>query len=182
GRLEAMGAYGDRWHSNPGWLRKRKDGLDGLSQIGGAIKLLKEKPNTRQAVVSMWDSGDLFEAIRGEWKDIPCTIALQFFVRDSKLHAVAYMRSNDAWLGMPYDVFCFCATQIMIANELDLNIGTYTHVAGSMHIYQRDVPKFDVYQGSPVRGTSCRIETKGASISAMNAAITGESIMRGRVH
>ncbi len=67
----------------------------------------------------------------------PCTMTLQYQVRNGQLHATTYMRSNDAYLGMPYDMFTFTLWQQMIANYLAVDIGTYTHIAGSMHLYTK---------------------------------------------
>ena len=52
-----------------------------------------------------------------------------------------YMRSNDLWMGFPYDVFQFTCLQTLLAMELDVELGTYTHVAGSLHLYERDYAK-----------------------------------------
>ena len=48
------------------------------------------------------------------------------------------MRSNDIWTGFPYDVFSFTAFQTMLAFKLNVGIGEYTHIAGSLHLYERD--------------------------------------------
>ncbi|MEG0580298.1 MAG: thymidylate synthase, partial [Niameybacter sp.] len=63
--------------------------------------LLTDDPNSRQAVIHIKD------ASQKKTKDMPCTVCLQYFIRDGKLHATTYMRSNDIWLGFPYDVFSF---------------------------------------------------------------------------
>ena len=49
------------------------------------------------------------------------------------------MRSNDVWMGFPYDVFQFTCMQILMSMELGVEIGTYTHIAGSLHLYERNV-------------------------------------------
>lgn len=48
------------------------------------------------------------------------------------------MRSNDAYLGLPHDVFCFTMLQEIVARSLSHEIGTYRHFVGSMHLYDRD--------------------------------------------
>jgi len=70
-------------------------------------------------------------------------------VRDNKLHLVATMRSNDAWLGLPYDIFCFTTLQRIIAVELGLELGTYVHQAGSEHIYAKNQEKIDSILTAP---------------------------------
>ncbi len=135
----AHGAYGHRWRHNPGW--NEKSAGTGMSQLVAVAKFLKENRRTRQAVVTMWDSGDLMHAIKGDRKDLPCTVSLQFLRRNRKLHAVCYMRSNDAWLGLPYDVYCFTSVQKLVADFLGVKVGTYSHCVGSMHLYERDLDK-----------------------------------------
>lgn len=106
------------------------------------IEMLKEKPDSRQAVISIFRPEDVYFAQEGSCKDIPCTIALQFLVRNDKVHLITTMRSNDAWLGLPYDVFCFTSIQWVVAQALGLEVGTYCHNVGSMHLYTKDASKF----------------------------------------
>ena len=98
-------------------------------------KLLKENPNTRQAVIHLKSARDVTAK---PTKDLPCTISLQFFIRDEKLYMTTYMRSNDIWMGFPYDVFQFTCMQIYLAMRLNVKLGTYTHIAGSLHLYKRN--------------------------------------------
>ncbi len=57
----------------------------------------------------------------------------------------AMMRSNDAYLGLPHDVFCFTMMQELVAAELGLEVGEYTHMVGSMHLYDDDRDKAAQY-------------------------------------
>lgn len=127
----AYGAYGPRlmWPIH-----------NGLSLIHVAVEILKSQWKSRQAIVSIWHPIDLGEAALGR-KDIPCTTGFQFILRDNRLHMITAMRSNDAWLGFPLDVFAFTCIQRLIAAELNTGIGTYVHNVGSMHLYKRDLEK-----------------------------------------
>jgi thymidylate synthase len=69
-------------------------------------------------------------------RDVSCACTLQFLVREGRLHAIAYMRSNDAIWGLPYDVFLFSMLQELLATELGLPLGSYYHFAGSLHLYE----------------------------------------------
>lgn len=95
-------------------------------------RMLFSDPNTRQAVIHIKDASNK------PTKDTPCTVYLQFFVRENKLHLSVHMRSNDIWMGVPYDMFSFCFLQMKMAMELGVGIGSYTHYAGSLHMYARD--------------------------------------------
>ena len=45
------------------------------------------------------------------------------------------MRSNDVYLGLPHDVFSFTMIQEIVARLLGVEMGDYTHFAGSLHLY-----------------------------------------------
>ena len=92
--------------------------------------LLKTDPDTRQAVMSVYGPQD-----RHDSKDIPCTLSLQFLIRDNKLNLIATMRSNDVLWGVPYDTNGFCFIQEAMAAMLGIEMGTYELHAGSLHIY-----------------------------------------------
>ena len=47
------------------------------------------------------------------------------------------MRSNDAFLGLPHDVFCFTMLQEIVARTLSIEVGNYKHVVGSLHLYEQ---------------------------------------------
>lgn len=111
----------------------------GFDQMEMVEKMLTKDPNSRQAVIHIKDARDYTVC---PTKDVPCTVALQYLIRDGKLHATTYMRSNDLWTGFPYDVFCFTCFQIMLAFRLGVEVGTYTHVAGSLHLYQRSLDEW----------------------------------------
>jgi hypothetical protein len=99
------------------------------------INKLTQDPNTRQAIITLWDPW--LDNVEGK-HDYPCTIALHFFVNNGMLDMNTVMRSNDAWLGLPYDVFQFTQLQSSIALSLGMEPGVYRHTTLSLHIYERD--------------------------------------------
>lgn len=117
-----------------GGIFKGAYGIRAGAQIDKIVELLKNDPETRQAVITLRDPyRDLFE----KSKDVPCTIAMSFRIRNGKLNMTTHMRSNDLVWGFPYDVIQFCLLQMTIAEELGIENGTYTHHADSLHIYER---------------------------------------------
>jgi len=91
---------------------------------------------TRRAVMTIYDGR---EDLGRNVKDIPCTLNLQFFVRDGTLQMRTTMRSNDVWFGLPYDLMMFCGLQRSIAYWLGMRCGPYYHSVGSMHLYEKQV-------------------------------------------
>jgi thymidylate synthase len=119
---EIFGGYGTRLFE---WR--------GLNQIENVIELLRKKPQSRQAVLQLFDCHDLV----GDHKDVPCTCTLQLMLRGGQLHLFANMRSNDVFWGLPHDVFCFTMLQELIARTLRVELGTYKHAVGSLHLYDK---------------------------------------------
>lgn len=109
-----------------------------FNQMEMCEELLRRDPNTRQAVIHIKGPRNVIEK---PTKDLNCTVCLQFLLREDKLYMTTYMRSNDLWMGFPNDVFQFTCMQIYLAMRLNVGLGTYTHVAGSLHMYERDYKK-----------------------------------------
>lgn len=138
-KLSAIQNYTQAWdrmsddgktvNSNYGWCIRHKYGFDQWEYVK---QLLQVDPLSRQAVLHIKTADNTPS------KDVNCTVCLQFLIREDKLHATVYMRSNDIWMGFPYDVFSFTAMQCKMAMELGVGIGTYTHIAGSLHLYERN--------------------------------------------
>ena len=116
------GAYGPRLFAMRG----------NVDQIASVTELLKRRPTSRRAVIQLLNAED----VASEHKEIPCTTTLQFHLRDNRLHLSATLRSNDAYLGLPHDIFCFTMLQEMMACRLGVELGEYYQFVGSMHVYE----------------------------------------------
>ncbi len=108
---------------------------DGLDQFSNVIELLKRKNDSRQAVIQLFDRTDILEP----HKDIPCTCTLQFLLRRGRVDMFTQMRSNDAYLGMPHDIFAFTMLQEVVARSVAAEVGVYMHAVGSLHIYDENL-------------------------------------------
>lgn len=111
--------YGYQWFRN--------------GQLFRIIDMLKENPTTRKASISLYDGKE----INLYHKDTICTYAINFYITNDKLNMQVMMRSNDLVYGFCNDQYCFSKLQMLVAKELQLEIGIYTHFVCNMHIYQR---------------------------------------------
>lgn len=102
-------------------------------QWDSLIGLLRREPDTRRAVLTIWREDDLSHD-----GDRPCTLTLQFLIRDDRLELIVNMRSQDVYRGVPYDVFMFSQAQLSLAAQLGVGVGRYTHHVGSLHLYDSD--------------------------------------------
>ena len=126
------GAYGPRLFNLHGKV----------DQMANVLELLRRKQDTRRAVIQLFDGEDLKD--KGN-KDVPCTCTLQFLVRKRKLYMVANMRSNDAFWGLPHDIFAFTMLQEIMARSLGVELGTYKHSVGSLHLYDTHIAQAQRY-------------------------------------
>lgn len=112
---------------------------DGINQIDNIVHLLQQRSTSRRAAIQLFDAND----IAYPFNDVPCTVGLQFAIRNDSLDMFTFMRSNDARAGLVHDIFAFTMLQEMIARTLKLKLGVYRHYAASLHIYNDDIPSIE---------------------------------------
>lgn len=116
------------------------------SQLPALIEKLEKDPLTRQAVLSIYEGGDLY-GYGG--LNTPCTLTMQFLIRESALQCIVTMRSSDVYLGLTYDLFVFSMILETIARAIGIQPGAVFLNAGSLHMYEKHVGLVDDLQGRP---------------------------------
>ena len=116
------GAYGYRWRR---WF--------GLDQLKDIIKLLRKDPETRRAVLGMWDtSGDLGSTS----KDIPCNTHIYFDLRGGTLNMAVLCRSNDIiWGAYGANAVHMSVLHEFIATAIGVPVGVYRQYSHNYHLY-----------------------------------------------
>lgn len=107
------GAYGPTFQTN----------------LAYAIDRLNNDLYTRQAIVQIWQTPWT------ETKDVPCTLSIQWLLRDHRINTIVTMRSSDVWLGLPYDFFNFTMLSNCLASLFELPLGWTQLNLGSSHLY-----------------------------------------------
>jgi thymidylate synthase len=143
-RMKDFSDDGMTLNSAYGYRMKRKLTLHGFTQWYVVIETLLQDPDSRRAIIHINEPSDQSTALFVGSKDVPCTLSLQFFIRNNKLDLHVSMRSNDVIWGLTYDLFAFtlfqeCMLLCLQGKEKfkDLQLGSYYHTAGSMHLYER---------------------------------------------
>lgn len=117
-------------------------------QLPKVIAELRRNPSTRRAVIDVRDWKHDIES------DSPaCLQHIQYFIRDGELHCKVLFRSNDAVKATFMNAFALIMLQKKVADELGVEMGTYTHRANSFHCYEKDIP---LLQGYTDRILSCK--------------------------
>lgn len=148
--IEEISKHAKMWKSllNPdgktvnsayGYLLFNDKNEHGITEYQWAIESLKRDKDSRQAIMHFNKPRHLFF----ENKDQVCTLEGTFQIRENKLNFTIVMRSNDAILGLPTDVAFFTVLQQQALRHLqkyypELELGTYTHVVHSLHVYERN--------------------------------------------
>lgn len=114
------------------------------SQFERVIEQLNKREATKQAYLIISEIKD-YKYRNEQFKSPPCTIGLQFYVRGGKLNLTVFMRSNDAYFGLPHDLFCFTMLQELVSCRTKIPLGTYTHYSTSMHVYSEHINRINQY-------------------------------------
>jgi len=134
------GAYGHRWRAH--FERPTEQRSKPLDQFGPLIALLKRDPETRRAVLTMWDPNVDFN---DGSLDLPCNSHIYFDCRQGQLNMTVCCRSNDAvWGAYGANAVHFSMLQEYIAAAVGLPMGTYVQFSNNLHVYT------DVYDPTDV--------------------------------
>ncbi len=110
------------------WIKKEYD------QVQNAIHLLKTNPHSRRIVVSAWHPGELSKMALP-----PCHLMYIFNVSNGRLNCHLTQRSGDIALGIPFNLACYSALTMAIAQEVGLEPGVFAHTIVDAHIYVNHV-------------------------------------------
>jgi hypothetical protein len=121
------GAYGYRWRN---YFKK--------DQLTSLVTHLKREPNSRRAVLQMWDSEDLEKIICDtSSKDLPCNTQVYFKIKGGRLQMTVCCRSNDIiWGTYGANAVHFSILQEYVAARVGVPMGTYYHLSDSFHAYE----------------------------------------------
>ena len=125
-------AYGRYWRRFPSPY-KDTDGqwqVREVDQIQFIIDTLRKEPSSRRMVVTAWEPGNATTS-----KLPPCHYSFVFNVQDNKLSCHLSQRSGDIALGIPFNLACYGALTQMIAQEVGLELGWFSHMIVDAHIY-----------------------------------------------
>lgn len=113
-------------------------------QIPYIVRELRKRPNTRQAVMTMYDRHQDMMNWGGRDR-VPCSLTYQFMIRDRALHVVYNQRSCDFVKFFTADVFFTWRLMTAIARTIEIEIGTLTHFLGSLHAFAGDLKDKDIF-------------------------------------
>lgn len=144
------GAYGFRWRYH---FDIDGGGVAPVDQLNEIVALLKENPDDRRVVLTMWDP---MADLGMSYRDVPCNTHAYFRIREGEVvditepspldcHTVAIgpvldmtvcCRSNDIWWGAyGANAVHFSVLQEYMARRLCVGVGFYRQISNNFHIY-----------------------------------------------
>lgn len=101
-----------------------------VNQIQFIIEKLRSSPTSRRGVAITWDP-----PIDEPREDVPCLQLVHCDTRDGHLNMKVVFRSEDMLYGAGPNMYGLVHLQKYIAKEVELPVGTYTHVVFCPHLY-----------------------------------------------
>lgn len=124
--------YGKQW--------VRWAGPDGkaINQIERLVNGIRTNPDSRRHIVNAWNVSDLSRMALP-----PCHMFYQFYVGNGRLSCQLYVRSNDLFLGAPFNIAEYALLVHMIAAQCDLDPGELVYTIGDAHIYANHMDQIE---------------------------------------
>ncbi|MDY6770672.1 MAG: thymidylate synthase [Candidatus Nanohaloarchaea archaeon] len=175
GRLET--AYGRFWRRYPvpdegldgeawpddghRWTREDEHGRT-FDQLQYVIDTLRERPHSRRLVVNAWHPANAAVS-----KLPPCHYTFTFNVQDGRLNTQLTQRSGDLALGVPFNIAAYALITHIVAQQADLEPGTFAHTIVDAHVYCGKGDRADFYRSrldelqDRLRGVESRDDYRG---------------------
>lgn len=138
--------YGEQWRSWP-----TNDG-GAIDQIQRVIEGIKNSPYSRRNIVSAWNVEYLPDETVSPQENVnngrmalaACHTMFQFYVADNKLSCLLLARSQDFFLGTPFNISCYSLLVHMIAQQCNLEVGDFVWMGGDVHLYRNHFEQADI--------------------------------------
>ena len=126
--------YGRQWRNFCG-----DDGsgytVGSVDQIEVLVDSLKNNPTSRRHILTAWNPVEIEDMALP-----PCHLMSMFSVtNDKKLNCKTIIRSNDAFLGAPFNIASYALLTRMLAKVCGLKPGTLYYNAWDFHIYANHI-------------------------------------------
>jgi len=132
--LTVHNCYGFQWrHWGAEYTGCDTDYKDkGVDQIKSLVEGIRKDPLSRRHILTAWNVAEIDKMTLP-----PCHMMAQFNVSGNKkyLDCSVYLRSNDLFLGAPFNIASYAILTYMIAHVTGLKPRNLIYVMGDAHVY-----------------------------------------------
>ena len=114
-----------------------------VDQLANIMKSIQTNPTDRRMVLSAYNVGEL-----SKMSLPPCHMFAQFYVNSpglpsARLSCQVYIRSNDLFLGLPFNIASYALLTHMMADVAGLDVGELIITIGDAHIYRNHMDQVE---------------------------------------
>lgn len=107
----------------------------GYDQLAEIVKSIKEDPYSRRHIMTTFNPAEVENSVLA-----PCHgISIQFYVENNLLSCSVYNRSQDVFLGMPFNIAMYSILTYVIAKKCNLKPNKLIVFTGDTHIYSNHI-------------------------------------------
>lgn len=150
--------YGKQW---------RNYGPEQVDQLVELIAGLYFNPEGRRHILNAWNPSDIK---KGNMALPPCHVMTQWYINDdSELDCQLYVRSNDVFLGMPFNISSYAIMMEVVAEVLGITAGKLHYIIGDAHLYQNHIEQaYEIISREPFSLPKANIRTNFDCIFIMD--------------
>ena len=128
--------YGFQWkHFGADYYNcKTEYAGEGIDQVEYIRDLLQNDKDSRRIILSAWNPTNLREMALP-----PCHVLYQFYTQGRELSLNVYLRSNDLFLGCPFNIASSALLLYMMASICDYDVAELNLFIGDAHIYSNHI-------------------------------------------
>lgn len=124
--------------------------IGGFDQLEYVVNELRNNPFSRRIVMSFWNPPDFAETAL-----LPCHYSVQFQAEERVdgmyLSCHFTMRSNDLFLGNPFNIFSYTVLTYILAKKCGMKPGMLVYTGGDVHLYRNHIQQVKKMLSNPLR-------------------------------
>lgn len=121
-----------------------------IDQLGDTIRDIKNRPQSRRHVITLWNPEDLpdesmtpHENVAAGRMALACCHGtfIQFFIDDEagEIHMMTHQRSADWYVGVPFNLASYSLLLMLVARSTGLKARTVKYTFGDVHYYHNQM-------------------------------------------